>query len=231
MSQAIRARLKAGQPLLTVNPGGVALPVVDALADAGVDVLFIDCERTAVSVESVPVMARAAQARGMGALVRSPTKDPAFLTRYLDCRIDGLVLPQVEHAAQCADLCAVAHATGRREELLLVAQIESVAGIERLDEIAAVEDIDLFLIGPNDLSHSMGLNGNARHPDVEAAVIGIANRLGALGRAFGLPVTAATASQWVGRGALLLYTGLGQLLAPSVAALKGAMPRPAASVS
>lgn len=222
MSRRLKSMVNAGRPVLAVNPGGVALPVVDALADVGVEALFIDCERTPVSIEGVVILARAAQARGMSALVRSPTRDPAYLMRYLDCRIDGLVLPQVEDAAACAELVAVAQATGRCADLFLVAQIETVAGIAALDQIAAAPGIDLILIGPNDLSHSMGFAGDACHPQVQAAVRDIADRLSALGRPFGLPVTAATAGDWVGRGARLLYSGLGPLLSPSVAALREA---------
>lgn len=222
MSRRLKSLINAGRPVLAVNPGGVALPVVDALADAGVEALFIDCERTPVSIEGVVILARAAQARGMSALVRSPTRDPAFLTRYLDCRIDGLVLPQVEDAAACADLVAVAKASGRCADLFLVAQIETMAGIAALEDIAAAPGIDLILIGPNDLSHSMGLSGDAGHPQVQQAVGEVAERLSALGRPFGLPVTAATAGLWVGRGARLLYSGLAPLLSPSIAALREA---------
>ncbi|MFH1555810.1 MAG: aldolase/citrate lyase family protein [Pseudomonadota bacterium] len=219
-----KAMILAGRPILAVNPGGASLPAVEALAACGADCLFIDCERTAVSVESVPMLARAAQACGMSAVVRSPSKDPAILTRYFDCGIDGLVLPQVESVEACVMLHATARAAtcGREADLMLIAQIESAQGHARLDAIAAAPGIDLILVGPNDLAHSMGFLGDTSRPELVAAVDDITTRLAAAGRAFGLPVSEQTTAHWVGRGATFLYATLESLLRPGVAALRQA---------
>ena len=224
MSRAKQA-IQAGRPVIAVNPGGVALPVVDILARHGCDCLFVDCERTPISVESVPVLARAAQARGMSALLRSPSKDPAMLTRYLDCGVDGLILPQVESLDECAMLVRTArHATkGREAELLLVAQIESAPAVARVDELATAPGIDLFLIGPNDLAHSMGFLGDTSRPELRAAVDRATERLRACRRPFGLPATPETASDWIARGARLLYVTLDQLVATSLGEFRRAM--------
>lgn len=224
MTRNAKTAIEAGRAVIAVNPGGCALPVVDAVAANGADCLFIDCERTAVGIESVPVLARAAQAHGLSAVVRSPSRDPAILTRYLDCGIDGLVLPQVESAAQCASLRAIARAAtkGREGTLLLIAQIESVEGHRRLDEIAGAPGMDLILVGPNDLAHSMGFLGDTTRPEVVAAVDDITTRLSAQGVAYGLPVTADTAGDWVKRGARFLYVSLDTLIKPSLGALRAA---------
>jgi len=224
MIRRAKDMIEAGRPVVAVNPGGASLPAVDALVACGADCLFIDCERTAVGIESVPMLARAAQARGVSAVVRSWSKDPAILTRYLDCGIDGLVLPQVEDPRECAALRAVARAAtrGREGTLLLIAQIESVAGHRRLDEIAGAPGIDLILVGPNDLSHSMGFLGDTTRPDLVAAVDDITSRLQSAGIPYGLPVTAQTAGDWTARGARFLYTTLETLLRPGLQALKTA---------
>ena len=211
----VKQKLRAGQPVISVNPGGVAPSVIDALGRLGADILFIDCERTAVSVESVPVMARLAQAHGMAAIVRSPSKDWAQLTRYFDCGINGLVLPQVETPDECEHLVRVArYATkGREQDLLLIVQIESVAGLERLDAIAAAPGVDAVLIGPNDLAHSMGFLGDTSRPEVKQAVTEICRRLRDAAVPFGLPANAGSVRDLVGAGATLLYTTLEQFLA------------------
>ncbi|WP_341992136.1 aldolase/citrate lyase family protein [Azorhizobium sp. AG788] len=229
MTMRAKAAIAQGRVILAVNPGGVAFPTVEALAACGADCLFIDCERTAVSIESVPTLARTAQALGMSAVVRVPTKDPAFLTRYLDCKVDGIVLPQAESPADCRMLVETARTAtkGRESELLLIAQIESIAGHRNLEDIAQVPGIDLILIGPNDLSHSMGFLGDTSRPELTAAVDDIMARLSALGRPFGLPATAATAPDLVRRGATFLYATLEGLLRPGVLDLRrgmGAMP-------
>ncbi len=225
MNLRAKTAIAEGRAILAVNPGGVAFAAVEALAACGADCLFIDCERTAISIESVPPLARTAQALGMSAVVRVPTKDPALLTRYLDCKVDGIVLPQVESAAEAAALVATARTAtkGRETDLLLVAQIESIAGHRNLEDIAGVPGIDLILIGPNDLSHSMGFLGDTSRPELRAAVDDIIERLAALGRPFGLPATAATAPDLVRRGATFVYATLEGLLRPGVSELRRAM--------
>ena len=225
MNGRAKAAIAAGQPILAANPGGVALPTVEALAACGVDCLFIDCERTAISIESVPPLARTAQALGMSAVVRVPTKDAALLTRYLDCKVDGIVLPLVESAAEAQALVATARTAtkGGEAQLLLIAQIESIAGHRNLEDIAQVSGIDVILIGPNDLSHSMGFLGDTSRPELKAAVDDIIGRLVALGRPFGLPATAASAPDLVRRGATFVYATLEGLLRPGVSDLRRAM--------
>jgi 4-hydroxy-2-oxoheptanedioate aldolase len=220
-----KARLTAGLTVITVNPGGVSVPAADMLARLGADCLFIDCERTAISVDAVPAMARAAQAGGISAIVRSESRDPAILTRYLDCGIDGLVLPQVESAEECAMLVSTARAAtkGREGDLLLIAQIESVGGIAALDAIATAPGIDVVLLGPNDLAHSMGFLGDTARPELRQAVETCATRLIAHGKPFGLPVTAGTIADWRHKGARFFYTSLEGLLAPALADLRTAI--------
>lgn len=221
----LRRRIGAGEPVLAVNLGGNAPALVDAIARHGADCLFIDCERTAISIESVPLLARAAKAAGMASVVRSESADASILLRYLDCGVDGLVVPQVESPEICARMGLVARqfSKGDPAKVFLVAQIESVAGQARLAEIAGHASADLVLIGPNDLSHSMGFGGDTARPELGAAVEAIARDVASLGKPFGLPVTTETARDWVGRGARFLYTNLEQFLAPSMRAMRGAM--------
>ncbi len=222
-ARRIRDRIAGGQPVLVVNPGGVALPVIDQIAAAGAHCLFIDCERTPISIEGVHVMARMAAAAGLCSVVRVPTRDAALLTRYLDCRVDGIVLPQVESADECRALVQVARdaTNGREGDLLLIPQIETVQGHARLEEIAGSPGIDLVLVGPNDLALSMGHAGNPKHPEVQGAVEDIMARLRANGCAFGLPVDEETAGRYVGKGATFLYLNLHSLLKASLARVSG----------
>jgi 4-hydroxy-2-oxoheptanedioate aldolase len=225
MSHPLRRAMAEGRPVLAVNPGGVALPVVDVVARHGADCLFIDCERTAISVDAVPMLARAAKAAGMASLVRCESADAAILLRYLDCGVDGLIVPQVEDPAICDRMEAVARqfTKGKLESVFLVAQIENVAGREKLQEIAGHPAIDCILIGPNDLAHSMGFSGDTTRSELQTAVREIAADVVALGKPFGLPVTTQSAGDWVGRGARLLYTTLDQFVGPSMRDLRSAI--------
>ena len=220
-----KAKLAAGGALLSVNPGGANLTAVDMIARLGADVIFIDAERSVMGIESVHAMARAAQAHGLAAVVRTPSREPGEWVRYFDCGINGLVLPQVEHASDCARLVETArYATkGREADLLLIAQIESVAGVAELDAIAGSAGIDLILVGPNDLAHSMGYLGDTTEPKVVAEVAHLTQRLHSLGVPFGLPVNVHNARDWQSRGAQFLFTTLDQHLGVGIKALQGVL--------
>ena len=219
---AAKEKLAQGRALLAVNPLGTALPVVDAIGKHGADVLFIDCERTAVSVEGAYLMARAAKAAGVTSVIRSHSRETADLVRYFDCGAEGLILPQVETREEAAALVAAArYATrGKESDQLLIAQIETVGGVERLDTILETPGIDLFLVGPNDLAHSMGFLGDTSRPEVVEAVDAVTARIRARGLRFGLPVTAASAAGWRAKGAQFLFTTVEQLIGTGIAAVR-----------
>ncbi|MGB3408287.1 MAG: aldolase/citrate lyase family protein [Jannaschia sp.] len=220
MSELVR-QLNGDVPVFAVNPGGLSVPVADALGGMNGTALFIDCERTALGVHEASCMARAARASGLFSLLRTESAEPAIVTRYLDCRIDALVVPQIESAAQCADLAAVLQVHAATfPRTAFIAQIESVPGHAALDDILSAPGIDAILIGPNDLSASMGLAGQPGHADVRAAVEDIAGRVRKVGLPFGLPVVPATARAWADRGARLFYLSLETLLTGGLGILK-----------
>lgn len=212
MSELIE-RLRGPLPLFAVNPGGFAPPVAAGLARQPDAALFIDCERTAIGITEAQWMMHSARAAGIPAILRAEDAQPSTITRYLDCGLDALVVPQIESRETCAALDAlrIQHAATAPRTGLVV-QIESVAGHDAVDEIAGTRGVDAVLIGPNDLAASMGLAGQPGHETVQRAVADIAARVHAAGLPFGLPVTRATAAHWAGRGARLFYVSLAQLL-------------------
>ena len=206
--------LGRGAAVWAVNPGGASLDVVDLLARTGATCVFIDCERTAVHIESVTALTRCAHSHGMAALLRSESMQPEVLVRYLDRGIDGIVVPHTETVAQLQAIGEVVrYATrGQPEQVFAIAQIESQAAVANAAAMAACRSVDGFLIGPNDLSHSMGLGGDTRRPELAAAIDGVVAALQRHGRAWGLPAQADTASRWTQRGAQFLYGTLEQIL-------------------
>lgn len=225
MSNRLRALLEGNDPFWTMNPGGASLDTVDMLARAGACCLFIDCERTAVGIESVTGLTRSAHSHGMAVLLRSESAQPEKLVRYLDRGIDGIVVP---HTETPEDLQAigelVSYATrGHRAQRVAIAQIESARAVDQVEVLARCNHVDGFLIGPNDLSHSLGHAGDTSRPEVAAAVNRAAAELQRRGRAWGLPATAATARQWVGRGAKFLYGTLDQIVTAGVQPMNAAL--------
>lgn len=218
MTNPLRAAITSGRAVLAVNLGGMAMQAVDMIARHGADCLFIDCERTPIGIESVPALARAAKANGMSSVVRAESAEAGILLRYLDCGIDGLIVPSVENAVICDRMVAVARQYGKGdvEKTFLIPQIESVAGRGKLAEIAGHPGMDLILIGPNDLAHSMGFEGDTTKPELQAAVRSIATAVGAHGKPFGLPGTLQNAVEWKKRGARFFVTTLDQFIAPTL---------------
>jgi 4-hydroxy-2-oxoheptanedioate aldolase len=209
-----RSLLSPGVPVWALNPGGASLDVVDMLARAGARCIFIDCERTAVHVESVTALVRCAHSHGLAAVLRSESMAPEILVRYLDRGIDGIVVPHTETVTQLQEIGEVLRyvTKGARERVFAIAQIESATAVLNADVLAACAEVDGFLIGPNDLSHSLGFAGDTNRPELTAAVDSAIAALQRHGRLWGLPATADSADSWARRGAQFLYGTLEQIL-------------------
>ncbi len=175
----------------------IAAPeMVDLIGLNGFRFTIIDCEHGYFGMETAENLARAADAVGIAALVRVPKNDPVLIMKALDAGIRHVVVPNVASAVE-AELAVAATRfgpTGLRgacpccrsgghfirswrdyvaaEEARVgaVALVESEAGFENFVEIAAVEGLTAIMIGPFDLSVSMGLEGNWRDPRVLDAV-------------------------------------------------------------
>lgn len=210
----VRSLIATGATSWMVNPGGASIDAVDALARVGARCLFIDCERTAVGIESVTALTRCAHSHGMAVMLRCESMQPEVMVRYLDRGIDGIVVPHVETVEQIRAIRDVVDyvTRGLPDAVYAVAQIESAAAVSNVAALAAADAVDGFLIGPNDLSHSMGLRGDTRGPEQKAAIDGVVDVLQARRRIWGIPSTAATAAEWRTRGARLLYVTLEQVL-------------------
>jgi 2-keto-3-deoxy-L-rhamnonate aldolase RhmA len=163
---------------------------------AGWDYILIDTEHASLGIETVATLLHVASTVGMPALVRVPETQRSLLSRPLDAGAMGLMIPRVESRAQaeavvrCAKypplgdrgvILGEAHTNytmvdGKRfmrqanAETLLVMQIETQAGLERMDDILSTPGLDVALIGPYDLSTSLGIPGEVNHPRMVRAI-------------------------------------------------------------
>ena len=95
-------------------------------------------------------------------------------------------------------------------------QVETVRGMENLEAIAQTPGVDAVFIGPSDLSASMGLPGQLRHPDVIAAIHDIIDRMRAIGVPVGLmELDSDTARGYVARGSTFTAVGIDLILLAS----------------
>jgi 4-hydroxy-2-oxoheptanedioate aldolase len=146
----------------TINLGGSSVDRIDMLAAAGVKCVFIDCERTAIQIESIRPLVLAAKSYGMFTLLRTENQREETLVRYLDRGVDGIVVPHTESKEQLAMIAQIVDyvSKGNRDRFMTIAQIESAQAVANIQEMVAAQCVDSFLIGPNDLSHSLGFKGN-----------------------------------------------------------------------
>lgn len=189
--------LAAGQvPLGTMvfefNTPGIAR----IIAEAGADFLIYDMEHTGWSVETIRSLLATARAASLVPLARVPTTEYDFIARVLDMGALGVMVPMVESAEQARVIAAAAKypPVGRRgaafgvahddytggdilakiesanREGLMIAQIETAAGLKNVDAIAATPGIDVLWIGQFDLSISLGIPGQFTNPELIGAM-------------------------------------------------------------
>lgn len=208
----LRRSLRAGIPVhgtLVVSPSP-RWP--SAIAGLGLDFVFIDTEHIALDRAPLSWMCQTYAALGMAPLVRIPAPDPYAACMALDGGAAGVVAPYIETIAQVQALRGVlrlrplkgqrlvealadegsiepklaAYLQERNRDSVLVINIESVPAMDRLDDLLAVPGLDAVLIGPHDLSCSLGLPECYDDPRFEAAVISIITRARARGVGAGI---------------------------------------------
>ena len=104
------------------------------------------------------------------------------------------------------------------EQSLVCVQLEHEEAIRNVDEILKVEGVDVFFIGPSDLSQSMGHPGNPAAPAVAAAIDATRGKIVAAGKIPGMPATADNVASLVTAGVRYIYTHLPRLLGAGTAA-------------
>ena len=165
-------------------------------ANAGAEFAVYDMEHTGWELETIRMLIATTPRPGLVPIVRIPTTQYHFVSRVLDMGAMGIMAPMVESADEARLLVQSAKypPTGRRgaafgiahddygigtipevvrssnAESLLIVQIETAKGLQNLDEIATVPEIDVLWIGLYDLANSLGLPGQMDHPQIQAAI-------------------------------------------------------------
>ncbi|MFW8627942.1 4-hydroxy-2-oxoheptanedioate aldolase [Deinococcus sp. ME38] len=205
----------------------------EIIAGAGFDWLLIDGEHAPNDVRSTLSVLQALAAYPVTPIVRPPVGQTHLLKQYLDLGVQTLLVPMVESGAQARELVAatrypprgvrgVGSAIARAsrwnavpdylhradDQVCLLVQVESAAGLAALDDILAVEGVDGVFIGPADLSASLGHLGNPAHPDVQAAILDAVRRTRAAGKAAGILCTEAQVPHYRASGCTFIAAGV-----------------------
>jgi 4-hydroxy-2-oxoheptanedioate aldolase len=225
----VRARLDAGEVAVVAASHAVTAATADLVGHLGFDGCWLEGEHGDLTWDRIGDLSRAAELWGMTALVRLHRLDPSLVARALALGAHGVVIPQVESGEQAALLASAGRfaprgargvSRGRRSygradyfateaaDVVLVAQVESTAGLDRLGDILEVDGIDVVFVAPNDLAQSMGHLGQPGHPEVQRALADAISRIAAAGRAPGTLCTEDRIEHFVGLGARFLYTSI-----------------------
>ncbi|PXW28700.1 HpcH/HpaI aldolase family protein [Paraburkholderia caballeronis] len=169
--------------------------VIEMCGAAGLDFVWIDAEHGSFDLQTAVEMFRAADAQGITPLFRVPSLDAASIMRALDGGAMGVIVPNVSSAEQaraavsfaryradgvpglrgaCPSTRAARYLTDDWDGFVrwsnghttVWALIETLAGVENIDAILAVDGLDAIALGPFDLSHELGLRGQPFHPEV-----------------------------------------------------------------
>lgn len=182
-----------GAPLKGVYIGDMGTTFLEIALELGFDYVRLDNEHTFASPHELREMIRLCDAYGVPTLVRTPSLED--VTRLLDFGATGILYPDIrtaEQAKKLVELCKYAPVGARgisranrctrygliagkdyydyaAQNICVAVQIESVEGMENLDEILSVPGMDLVTAGPEDMAQSMGVWGQTKHPDILAA--------------------------------------------------------------
>lgn len=173
--------------------------IIDIMGSAGFEWLVIDLEHTSIDLSQAHILISAIQANNMKALVRVSKNEEVIIKRVLDMGADGIIVPMVKSKADA--LQAIDYAKyppiGKRgvglfraqkygigfeeyknwvnDELVIIAQIEHIEAVNNIEDIITTEGIDGIIIGPYDLSGSMGCPGEYHREEVADAIQRVLN--------------------------------------------------------
>jgi 2-dehydro-3-deoxyglucarate aldolase len=167
--------------------------IAEIMAAAGFDWLAIDLEHSVIDIGKLHSLILAIESNGCVPLVRLTSNSPDIAKRVMDAGAYGAIVPMVNsaddalravrsikyppHGSRGVGL-ARAHSYGpgfgdyvkiANDQSILIVQIEHMEGVNNIEEILSVEGIDGLIIGPYDLSGSLGLPGELNHPKMEEA--------------------------------------------------------------
>ena len=191
----LKRTLAAGRPILGYLVTTPSVQLVQALARTGIDWVLIDTEHAPIGIESVAALIAATSGTPVTPLVRVSGVRPESVKQALDGGALGIVFPQIAtredaeatvHAVRYAPagqrgygptyaalrwgLSNLDYLQGANDAVLNIVLIESLAGIEALDDILKVAGLDVVAVARGDLSQNLGLAGQFDHPRMREVV-------------------------------------------------------------
>ncbi len=162
--------------------------IAEIMARAGFAWLAVDLEHSVITIREAEELIRVIELCGVAPLVRLSSNDPVQIKRVMDAGAHGVIVPMVNSVVEAEQAVAALRypPQGRRgiglaraqgygsaferyrdwlnQETIVIVQVEHIQAVENLEAILAVEGVDGFIVGPYDLSGSLGVPGQFDHP-------------------------------------------------------------------
>lgn len=194
-SNPFKASLRSGQTQYGIWAGFASGYAAEMVASFDYDWMLIDGEHAPNTLPALQAQLQAVAPYRCAPIVRAVNGDPALIKQLLDIGVQTLMIPMVESAEQARALVQATrypphgirgvgggltratrwdsvpnYLNTAHEQLCLIVQVESRAGVENVEAIAAVEGVDAVFVGPADLSTNLGYYGDASQPEVQQAI-------------------------------------------------------------
>lgn len=231
---AVKAKLRKKQPVIGVACHFTDPSVYELTSSVGFDFIWMDLEHHATSVETANHQIRAARIGTSDVMCRPAKGEFMRMGRMLEAGAHGIMYPRCESATEAREVvrwCKFAPLGTRgfdggnpdmpyctmnpaeyirmaNEETWIVIQIEDEQALNNVDEIAAVEGVDIIMLGPADYSILGGFPCQFDHPKIDEALSRIAAAANRHGKAWGTPgINLPRVKQLLDRGAMWTTIG------------------------
>ena len=168
--------------------------IVEILSTAKFEWLTIDMEHSVITLDIAQSLIATIKSKNMHALVRVGANDPLIIKRVMDAGADGIIVPMINNRLDALKAVNSVHypPKGSRgvglaraqnygidfenykkwldSDVVVIAQIEHIDAVKNIEEITSVDGIDGIIIGPYDLSGSLGIPGQLNHSKLRAAI-------------------------------------------------------------
>ncbi len=209
---AFRQRMRSRLPLFA---GWTSLghpQITEILVRAGIDFIGIDIEHSTISLEQAQRIIAACQAGGTICLPRIASHNAEMIKRLLDSGAEGVIVPMVSTPGEVENIISwvkypplgrrsfgvaraqgygfdfADYAAGWNAASSIIIQIETVQGVDNIESLLAFDEIDGAMVGPYDLSGSLGIPGQIDSPRVQEAARHVIEACRRLGRACGTQI-------------------------------------------
>lgn len=233
LTNKFKARLAAGDEMLGLWFGLANNIAAEICAQSGFDWMLIDAEHSPLSDKDVLSCLQAVAPYEIQPIVRPVSGDKNVLKRLCDVGVQTFLVPMIDNAEQAQAVVkavqyppsgtrglgtSMARAarwnmtsdyfTRANDEMCVILQIETKAGLENLEAIADVKGVDAVFIGPSDLGAALGYPGQPGHPNVVSAVSQAIRKVRARGKPAGvLAVTSELVETYKDAGASFVGVG------------------------